>query len=71
MGRRYTDTEAGRWYKTNLREFKFVCCDCGLVHTINFKIRERPRRHRLLMQVFRDNRATGQVRRWDKKRKKP
>ena len=33
------------------------CCDCGLVHEFDIK---------LLVSIKRDNRSTGQVRRWKK-----
>ncbi len=40
-------------------DFNFSCCDCGLVHTIRFAVSG----HRMRMRVWRNNRATGQVRR--------
>jgi hypothetical protein len=36
-----------------------ACCDCGLVHTINFRIKDK----RVQFQVFRNNRSTAMVRR--------
>jgi len=44
--------------------FKFACCDCGLIHTLDFKIIKNMN---IEMTVTRDNRATGQYRRWRKK----
>jgi hypothetical protein len=47
-----------------LEGYKFSCCDCGLVHILDFRVRGR----RVEMRVRRDNRSTGQVRRWKRPR---
>jgi len=47
------------WFYPAMLGYKISCCDCGLVHQINFKIDN----DRVLMDVKRDNRATGQKRR--------
>lgn len=44
------------------REFRMGCCDCGLVHVFQFRIRGR----KIQLRAKRDNRATGQVRRHKK-----
>jgi hypothetical protein len=49
----------GEWYNFNLTGGKICCCDCGLVHKINFKIKGEI----IQIQVFQDTRSTGQVRR--------
>jgi hypothetical protein len=41
------------------RGYKEQCCDCGLVHKMNFKVDDRGRIH---IQTFRDHRATGGAR---------
>lgn len=43
---------------------KMACCDCGLVHTINF----RTRRGRIQFQAFRNNRSTALMRRHELER---
>jgi hypothetical protein len=45
--------------------YKFCCCDCGLVHDIDF--REHPAG--FMFRVRRNRRATGQVRRHDRRAK--
>ena len=40
----------------------FACCDCGLVHNVQFK----NKRMSTEITMFRDNRRTGQKRRWKK-----
>ena len=40
---------------------KFRCCDCGLVHWADIDIRGKV----VSFRLFRDNRATAAVRRWN------
>jgi hypothetical protein len=61
---RYGKPEAGEWLQPVRKNYKMRCCDCALVHTINFRIKNG----RVQLQAFRDERATGQSRRWMKKR---
>lgn len=56
---RYDKPKAGEWVRPVRRGYKLCCCDCGLVHTMNFRVNGR----RVEFQVFRNNRATGAVRR--------
>jgi len=56
---RYYEVKPKEWVGPIRRGYKFCCCDCGLVHTLNFKIVKG----RIYFQADRDNRATGQVRR--------
>ena len=56
---KYETVKDGEWVQPVPRGHKLRCCDCGLVHRINFRIR----RGRIQFQAFRDNRATGQIRR--------
>lgn len=44
---------------------QIACCDCGLVHTFDFKIVKDT----IKVSICRNNRATGQLRRWKKKKK--
>ena len=55
----YERPDEGEWVQPVLENYKLSCCDCGLVHRMNFRVEDgRPQ-----FQAFRDNRATGQVRR--------
>jgi hypothetical protein len=55
----------GRWSRQvqpvmrDVQPYKMSCCDCGLVHDIEFWIED----DHVQMRVARNNRATGQVRR--------
>ncbi len=58
----YPSYKAGEAVEIDWRrqDFKFQCCDCGLVHRMRFIAAG----HRLRFRVWRDSRATGQMRRW-------
>lgn len=57
---RYPSPAAREWVQPIRKGYKMACCDCGLVHRLDFRIRRR----KIQFRVERDNRATGQMRRW-------
>ena len=66
---RYLQEHAGadgwsRWVQPIRRGYKLACCDCGLVHTTDFRVRDG----RAQFRVRRNERSTGQVRRHMKKK---
>ena len=61
---KYTNPEEGEWVQPVIEGYKLKCCDCGLVHTLNFRIEDG----HIQFQAFRDNRSTGQVRRYRKEK---
>lgn len=44
------------------RYFKLGCCDCGLIHNVQFEKEDR-RGQRIIFRVQRNNRATANARR--------
>ena len=66
--KKYPEVKAGEWIYPIRHGYKMKCCDCGLVHTLNFKLIKRGKRHIILLQGFRDERSTAAVRREQKKR---
>ena len=54
----YYHVTDGEWIQVPKRGGKDQCCDCGLVHTINYKIIDG----KIYTQVFRDPKATGGAR---------
>lgn len=56
---RFEDTKAGQWVQPIREGYKLCCCDCGLVHRMNFRMHKK----KIQFQAFRDTRSTGQVRR--------
>ena len=59
MKERVEKAKAGQWDRIRKKGFKMACCDCGLVHKLDFKIEGKT----LFMKGERDNRSTGQLRR--------
>lgn len=69
---------ANQWVFPNKRKYKMACCDCGLVHTVVFRvIKSKENKNgtftyedilqkglRVKLKASRDNRSTGQIRRW-------
>ena len=56
---RYPSVQAGEWVQPVEEGYKMACCDCGLVHKMDFRIEGG----RVQLRAFRDKRATAQVRR--------
>jgi len=56
---KYRAEKAGRRVYPIRRGYRMMCCDCGLVHEMDFRVKDG----RIEFRVFRDNRATGQARR--------
>lgn len=49
----------GKWVQPVRRGYKMSCCDCGLVHRMDFRVYKG----RAQMRAWRDNRATAAGRR--------
>jgi hypothetical protein len=66
---KYSEPKSGQWVEPIRRKYKLACCDCGLVHALNFRLikNDHGRGKRIQFKAYRDYRATGQVRRWMKK----
>ncbi len=60
---KYVKQEDGDLIQPVMRGYKMQCCDCGLVHGLNFYVVKKGRGHKVKFQVWRDNRATAAVRR--------
>lgn len=54
-----------RWIKPVMAGYKLACCDCGLVHEIDFRVIEEVEPY-VLFRARRNNRSTGQRRRHSK-----
>ena len=60
----------GEWTRPRMRDFREQCCDCGLIHRLDFRIvdgrkgtRARLRGIKVEFRTRRDDRATAAVRR--------
>lgn len=56
----YYHVSDGEWIIVPKRGYKEQCCDCGLVHKLNFRILPTGQ---IEIQTMRDERATAAVRR--------
>jgi len=55
------------WIRPKRQGYKMMCCNCRLVHRLDFRlVKEGGRGYRIEFRAERDNRATGQARRWKK-----
>ena len=63
----YYQVTDGEWFAVKKRGFKHQCCDCGLVHTVDFRISAA---HAVDVRFVRDARSTATARRQLKKAKK-
>jgi hypothetical protein len=61
---RYKTVQSGEWVQPQRRGYKMACCDCGLVHVLDFRIHKG----RAQFRAFRNERSTAMVRRWRNKR---
>lgn len=60
---KYKQQYDGEWVRPRRKNFKMICCDCSLVHRVDFRIRKGV----LEMRAFRDARATSSRRRTGRK----
>lgn len=56
----YEKPEAGEWVQPIEDGYRLACCDCGLVHTMDFRVHQG----RAQFRVWRNSRATAQLRRF-------
>jgi len=57
--RRYKAVYANEWVQPVKENYGLACCDCGLVHKLDFRVKNG----RIQFRARRDNRATSQLRR--------
>lgn len=60
----FEEPAAGEWVQPVKKGYKLACCDCGLVHAVNFRIIKYAggKRAKVQLQAFRDERATKALR---------
>jgi hypothetical protein len=57
--REYYQVVDGEWIEVPRRGYKEQCCDCGLIHRLNFRVTKKGH---IEIQAFRDTRATNGAR---------
>jgi len=60
---RYSKPKSGEWVKPKRKYYKMACCDCGLVHKMEFALFPTTNGKGIYFRAWRDERATGQMRR--------
>jgi hypothetical protein len=55
----YYEPKAGEWISPIRRFYRLACCDCGLVHRVDFRVHKG----RAEFRVYRLDRATAAMRR--------
>lgn len=56
----YEKPEENEWIQPVRKDYRLACCDCGLVHNVDFRIFGK----KIQFRVRRNNRATAAIRRW-------
>ncbi len=56
---KYDKPKTNEWVQPVRKNYQLACCDCGLVHAVDFRIFKG----RIQWRMRRNNRATGQMRR--------
>ena len=59
---KYDKPKAGEWVQPRRKGYKLACCDCALVHRMDFRIVKHGSGHKVQFRVFRHNRATATMR---------
>jgi hypothetical protein len=65
---KYHEPKAGEWIRPVRRGYLLACCDCGLVHRMNFRLVGGKKRKRIEFAVFLAPRRTAALRREKRKR---
>jgi hypothetical protein len=66
VGEAYKEADDGEWITPTQTGHRMRCCDCGLVHRVDFRVLEPSGDHpkgAIQYRAHRDNRATAQVKR--------
>jgi len=61
--RRYPQVYDGEWVAPRRSEYRMACCDCGLVHVLQFRLVPYGSGRAIEFRGFRDARATAGIRR--------
>ncbi len=68
-GIQYEELSDGEWTNPKIQGYKHQCCDCGLVHKMDFKLEDGELNDgELAIRFWHDKRATGQIRRYRHKK---
>ena len=60
---KYRQLQDGELERPVMRGYRMRCCDCGLVHVVDFFVVHEGKRHHVEFRAHRDSRATAAARR--------
>ncbi len=67
---KYETPSAGEWVQPKRHLYKLMCCDCGLVHNVQFRlIGYGDGKKKIQFRAWRNERSTALARRHRKKKK--
>lgn len=66
----YDRPKAGEWVRPIKKGYKMACCDCGLVHRLEFAHVPYGSGRKILFRAWRDERATAAIRREMRKKER-
>lgn len=66
----YPKIGPGEWVKPRRRFYYMGCCDCGLVHKLEFRLAPVTSGLGIFFRAWRDNRRTALVRRAKRRKRK-
>lgn len=52
---RFKQQRSGEWVRPVMKNYLMKCCDCGLVHRLDFKVIRWGRGHKVMFRAFRHN----------------
>jgi len=64
---KYPKAQAGEWIKPKRRFYYMGCCDCGLVHKLEFKLLPVTSGSGIFMRAWRDEAQTKALRKKESK----
>jgi hypothetical protein len=56
---KYPRVTDGDWVRPFMKGYRMMCCDCGLVHVVNFRVRNWKSGAKVEFQAVRHKRATA------------
>lgn len=56
---KYPRVLEGQWISPRRRGYRMMCCDCGLVHVLDFRLVRWGRGFKIQFRARRDDRATA------------
>ena len=66
---RYPQVYDNEWVTPKMQGYRMSCCDCGLVHELDFKVKRWGRGFKVVFRARRNARATAGIRRGGRHKK--